>query len=181
MRLFGIAGWSGCGKTTLMERLIPALAGEGWRVGVVKHAHHNFDTDLPGKDSYRFRQAGARAVLAGSSRRWALIRELGEREPEPDVWEQAGRLFAEGGCDLVLAEGFKRAAIPKLEVWRGELERPLLCAEGRECPGTGVGFAACGLAERFAGVFAGGYWGDCGVYFRAFWGRAGMRVKIRAQ
>ena len=169
MRLFGIAGWSGCGKTTLMERLIPALAGEGWRVGVVKHAHHNFDTDLPGKDSYRFRQAGARAVLAGSSRRWALIRELGEGEPEPDVWEQAGRLFAEGGCDLVLAEGFKRAAIPKLEVWRGELERPLLCAEDANVLGLVSDSPPAGLRSGLS-VFSPGDIGGIAEFISAHFG-----------
>ena len=129
MNLMGIAGWSGSGKTTLVERLIPHLRADGWRVGVAKHAHHHFDPDIPGKDSYRFRQAGACAALAGSSRRWALIRELADNEEEPNVWEHARRLTAEGGCDLILAEGFKRAAIPKLEVWRRELEHPLLSAD----------------------------------------------------
>ena len=124
----GIAGWSGSGKTTLLERLLPALGELGWRVGVVKHAHHDFDVDLPGKDSHRFRSAGACAVLASSSRRWALVRELRAGEEEPDVFAQAERLTGEGGCDLILAEGFKRAGIPKVEVWRKELGRPLLCA-----------------------------------------------------
>ena len=125
----GIAGWSGSGKTTLVERLIPLLRADGWRVGVAKHAHHHFDPDIAGKDSHRFRRAGACAALAGSSRRWALIRELSDGEEEPDVREHARRLTVEGGCDLILAEGFKRAAIPKLEVWRCELGRPLLSAE----------------------------------------------------
>ena len=128
MNLMGVAGWSGSGKTTLVERLTPALAGLGWRVGVVKHAHHDFDVDVPGKDSHRFRAAGACAVLASSSRRWALVRELRAGEAEADVFAQARRLTTEGECDLVLAEGFKRAEIPKVEVWREELGRPLLCA-----------------------------------------------------
>ena len=138
MNLIGVAGWSGSGKTTLIERLLPALTALDWRVGVVKHAHHNFDADVPGKDTHRFRMAGACAVLATSPRRWAMIRELEKGGADGadgvgagevgNVLEQGRRLVREGGCDLVLAEGFKLAAIPKLEVWRRVLGRPLLSA-----------------------------------------------------
>ena len=122
MRIFGFAGWSGSGKTTLIERLIPRLAQRGLRVSLVKHAHHEFDIDLPGKDSYRHREAGCTEVLVTSARRWALMHEL-RGNPELTLQEALGRLSA---CDLALVEGFKQAAIPKLEVHRVVLEKPLL-------------------------------------------------------
>ena len=114
MRVFGFAGTSGSGKTTLIEKLIPALSGRGLVVSLVKHAHHDFDVDQPGKDSWRHRQAGAREVLVSSGRRWALMHELRGR-PEPDLDELLARL---GPCDLALIEGFKRAPLAKLEVHR---------------------------------------------------------------
>jgi len=114
MKAFGFAGWSGSGKTTLVEKVIPLLVGGGLRVSLIKHAHHAFDVDQPGKDSYRHRQAGAAEVLVTSSRRWVLMHELrGGREPAFE--EQLARLSP---CDLVIVEGFKFAAIPKIEVWR---------------------------------------------------------------
>ncbi len=116
MKTFGFAGWSGSGKTTLIEKLIPRFVAHGLRVSLVKHAHHTFDVDTPGKDSYRHRHAGATEVLVTSSRRWVLMHELrGAQEPSFD--EQVKRLSP---CDLLLVEGFKFAPIPKLEVWRAE-------------------------------------------------------------
>lgn len=121
-KVFGFAGWSGSGKTTLIERVIAHLSGRGLRVSLIKHAHHQFDVDQPGKDSYRHRTAGAVEVLVSSANRWALMHEL-RGEPELTL-RQAITQF--NPCDLVLVEGFKRESIPKLEVWRGELGKPLL-------------------------------------------------------
>ncbi len=114
MRIFGFAGFSGSGKTTLIEKLIPALVRRGLRGSLFKHAHHEFDVDRPGKDSYRHREAGCNEVLVGSSRRWALMHEL-RGAPEPSLEDLVSHLSA---CDLVLVEGFKREPIPKLEVHR---------------------------------------------------------------
>jgi molybdopterin-guanine dinucleotide biosynthesis protein B len=122
MRAFGFAGFSGAGKTTLIERLIPRLVAAGLRVSLIKHAHHRFDIDKPGKDSWRHREAGASEVLIASDQRWALMHEL-RGDPEPDLQTLLQR-FAP--CDLVLVEGYKRARIPKLEVHRPELGKPLL-------------------------------------------------------
>jgi molybdopterin-guanine dinucleotide biosynthesis adapter protein len=122
MKVFGFAGWSGSGKTTLIEKLIPRFSGAGLRVSLVKHAHHTFDVDQPGKDSYRHRHAGAQEVLVTSSRRWVLMHELrGAAEPGLD-----GQLERLSPCDLVIVEGFKHAPIPKLEVWRRVTGEPLL-------------------------------------------------------
>jgi len=117
MNVFGFAGYSGSGKTTLIEQLIPRLIRRGLRVSLIKHAHHLFDIDKPGKDSYRHREAGASEVLITSGQRWVLMHELRD-EPEPSLEEQL-RLFSP--CDLVLVEGYKFAAIPKLEVYRPAL------------------------------------------------------------
>jgi molybdopterin-guanine dinucleotide biosynthesis protein B len=122
MKTFGFAGWSGSGKTTLIEKLIPRFAGRGLRVSLIKHAHHTFDVDQPGKDSYRHRHAGASEVLVTSSRRWVLMHEL-RGAHEPAFEEQLKRLSP---CDLLLVEGFKFAPIPKLEVWRAETGEALL-------------------------------------------------------
>ena len=122
MRIFGFAGWSGSGKTTLIEKLIPRFAGAGLRVSLIKHAHHTFDVDQPGKDSYRHRHAGAAEVMVTSSRRWVLMHEL-RGAHEPPFEEQIRRLSP---CDLLLVEGFKHAPIPKLEVWRATPGEPLL-------------------------------------------------------
>ena len=122
MRLFGFAGWSGSGKTTLIERLVPRLAARGLTVSLVKHAHHSFDVDQPGKDSWRHRQAGCTEVLVTSAMRWALLHELrGQSELALD--EAIARISP---CDLLLVEGFKAAAVPKLEIWRESLGEPLL-------------------------------------------------------
>src|SRR3954471_17655509 len=122
MKVFGFAGWSGSGKTTLIEKLIPRFVGAGLRVSLIKHAHHTFDVDQPGKDSYRHRHAGAAEVLVTSSRRWVLMHELrGAQEPSFD--EQIKHLSP---CDLLIVAGFKHAPIPKLEVWRAVTGEPLL-------------------------------------------------------
>ena len=121
-KVFGFAGWSGSGKTTLIERVIAHLSGRGLRVALIKHAHHEFDVDQPGKDSYRHRLAGANEVLVSSANRWALMHEL-RGEPELTLRQAINQLSA---CDLVLVEGFKRESIPKLEVWRAEVGKALL-------------------------------------------------------
>jgi molybdopterin-guanine dinucleotide biosynthesis adapter protein len=122
MKIFGFAGWSGSGKTTLIEKLIPRFVQRGLRVSLIKHAHHTFDVDTPGKDSYRHRHAGASEVLVTSSRRWVLMHELrGAQEPS---FEEQIRHFSP--CDLLLVEGFKFAPIPKLEIWRAETGEGLL-------------------------------------------------------
>jgi len=122
MRVIGLAGWSGAGKTTLLRRLIPVLAKQGLRVSTLKHAHHDFDVDQPGKDSWEHRQAGAQEVLVASANRWALMHEL-RGAPEPDLADLLGRLSP---VDLVLIEGFKRGGHPKLEVFRAVNGKPLL-------------------------------------------------------
>ena len=122
MKVIGIAGYSGSGKTTLIEKVIPILVGEGLRVSLVKHAHHEFDLDQPGKDSWRHRHAGCTEVLVSSSRRWAIVHEL-RGAPEVALDEQLKRLSP---CDLVIVEGYKAAPIPKLEVHRREANVPLL-------------------------------------------------------
>jgi len=122
VKVFGFAGFSGSGKTTLIEQLIPRFVMHGLRVSLIKHAHHSFDIDQPGKDSYRHREAGASEILLTSAQRWVLMHELG-REPEPGLREQL-RLFSP--CDLVLVEGYKSADIPKIEVHRPSTGNPLL-------------------------------------------------------
>jgi molybdopterin-guanine dinucleotide biosynthesis protein B len=122
MRVFGLAGWSGSGKTTLLAALIPELIGRGVTVSTIKHAHHEFDIDQPGKDSWVHRQAGAREVMIASSRRFALMRELRDA-PEPALGELVARMAP---VDLLLVEGFKREAHPKLEVHRPSVGKPFL-------------------------------------------------------
>lgn len=113
-RVIGIAGWSGAGKTTLIVKVIPVLVARGLRVAALKHAHHEFDVDTPGKDSWLHRQSGASEVIVASSRRWVQMHELGDA-PEPPLAELLRRVSP---CDLVLVEGYKRDAIPRLEVFR---------------------------------------------------------------
>lgn len=120
--VFGFAGWSGSGKTTLIEQLIPRFVAQGLMVSLVKHAHHEFDLDRPGKDSFRHREAGCREVLVTSAVRWALQHEL-RGAPELSLEDALQRLSA---CDMALVEGFKAAPIPKLEVYRAEIGKPLL-------------------------------------------------------
>ena len=125
MKVFGIAGYSGSGKTTLLEKLLPQLTARGLKVSVIKHAHHGFDIDRPGKDSYRHREAGATEVLLSCGDRWALMHERRE-EPEPTLNELLGHLSP---CDLVLIEGFKREPHEKIEVWRSAVGKPLIAPE----------------------------------------------------
>jgi len=125
MKVFGLVGWSGSGKTTLVVRLLPELVARGVAVSTMKHAHHGFDVDQPGKDSYEHRAAGATEVLVTSQRRWALMRELRD-EPEPAVEDLIER-FAP--VDLILIEGFKRYSFDKLEVYRRALGKPLLAGQ----------------------------------------------------
>ena len=122
MRIIGLAGWSGAGKTTLLTRLIPHLTGQGLRVATIKHAHHAFDIDVPGKDSYEHRAAGAAQVLVASGRRWALMTEL-RGEAEPPLSSLIARLDP---ADLVIIEGFKRDPHPKIEVFRSANQKPWL-------------------------------------------------------
>lgn len=125
MKVFGLAGWSGSGKTALIARLIPEIAARGLVVSTVKHAHHAFDPDQPGKDSHTHRTAGAREVMVSSSRRWALIHELGGAA-EPSLDALIARMTP---VDLLLVEGFKRAPMPKLEIWREANGQPFLHPE----------------------------------------------------
>lgn len=110
MQTLGIVGWSGSGKTTLIERLLPLLGQQGLRVSVIKQSHHDIETDQPGKDSWRHRQAGAHEVLLSTPYRWVLMHEL-RGAPEPELGDMLTRLSP---CDLVLVEGYKRASHPKL-------------------------------------------------------------------
>jgi molybdopterin-guanine dinucleotide biosynthesis adapter protein len=122
MRVIGLAGWSGSGKTTLLGKVIPRLVARGLKVSTLKHAHHGFDVDRPGKDSHSHRMAGATEVLIGSSARFALVHELrGAREPT--VHDLLARLSP---VDLVIVEGYKAAPLPKLEVYRAAVGKPLL-------------------------------------------------------
>ena len=122
MKIFGFAGWSGSGKTTLIERLIPVLVARVGRVSLVKHAHHEFDLDQPGKDSWRHRQAGCTEVLVTSGARWALMHEL-RGAAELTLPEALARLSP---CALALVEGYKAYPLPKLEIWRAAVGKPLL-------------------------------------------------------
>jgi molybdopterin-guanine dinucleotide biosynthesis protein B len=122
MKVIGLAGWSGAGKTTLLTRAIPQLQKQGVRVSVIKHAHHAFDVDVPGKDSWRHREAGAAEVLVSSSQRWALMHEL-RGAAEPRLSELLARMSP---VDLVVVEGFKREPHRKIEVYRAANEKPLL-------------------------------------------------------
>ena len=127
MKILGIAGYSGSGKTTLLESLIPLLGVHGLVVSVIKRAHHGFDVDKPGKDSWRHRQAGAQEVMLASPERWVLMREL-RRDPEENLDNLVSRLSP---CDLVLVEGFKLAPIPKIEVFRPAHGKPAIYPENR--------------------------------------------------
>jgi len=121
MKVVGFAGYSGSGKTTLVERLIPVLRLQGLRVSVVKHAHHRFDIDHPGKDTYRHREAGAFEVVIASNRRLALLREF-EQETQLSVHQLLAELYED--VDWVLVEGFKDSDLQKIEVWRASANQP---------------------------------------------------------
>lgn len=122
MKLFGLAGWSGSGKTTLMVRLLPLLIRRGLRVSTMKHAHHGFDVDKPGKDSHSHREAGATEVLVSSATRWALMHE-NRGAPEPHLEELIARMTP---VDLLIVEGFKSHAHDKLEIYRAANGKPLM-------------------------------------------------------
>jgi len=125
MRLYGVTGWKDTGKTGLMERLVTEITGRGFSVSTVKHAHHATEIDHPGRDSYRHREAGAREVLVASPVRWALMHEL-RGAPEPPLEELLARLSP---ADLVLIEGYKREAHPKIETHRAGAGRGILARE----------------------------------------------------
>ena len=155
MRVIGLAGWSGSGKTTLLTSLIPLLVRRGLTVSTIKHAHHAFDVDRPGKDSFVHREAGASEVLVSSASRWALMHEH-RGAPEPALPELLGKLSP---CDLVLVEGFKREPIPKLEIWRAAVGKPplhpddpniVLVASDDPCPAARVPVLPLGDLPRIA-------------------------------
>ena len=125
--LFGLAGWSGSGKTTLAEQLITEWTAQGLDVATIKHAHHEFEADTPGKDSWRHRKAGARQVLVSSAIRSAHFIE--HKTMEPELAQLLDRLLP---CDLVLIEGFKREPVPKMEIFRAELGKPNLYTEDNQ-------------------------------------------------
>ncbi len=125
MNVFGVVGWKNAGKTGLMERLVAEITSRGFRVSTIKHAHHNFDVDQPGKDSYRHRVAGATEVMLASANRFALMHEL-RAEEEPSLAQLLERL---SHVDLVLVEGYKRDAHPKVEAYRAETGNPLIASE----------------------------------------------------
>lgn len=157
MRVIGLAGWSGAGKTTLLAKVMPSLVARGLRVSTLKHAHHSFDLDQPGKDSHTHRMAGATEVLVSSANRWAVMHEL-RGAPEPALAVLLGKLSA---VDLVIVEGYKRDRHPKLEVYRASLGKPLLqpddphivaIASDAEMPGASVPVVALGDVEAVAEV-----------------------------
>jgi len=131
MKVIGLSGWSGAGKTTLLSRVIPYLRGQGLRVSVIKHAHHEFDVDVPGKDSWVHRQSGATEVLVSSTRRWALMHEL-RGAGEPPLPELLAKMSP---VDLVIIEGFKREPHRKIEVHRIGNDKPLLFPEDPDIVG----------------------------------------------
>lgn len=122
--MLGFAAWSGTGKTTLLVQLLPRLRGRGLRVGMIKHAHHSFEVDQPGKDSYELRKAGASPMLVVSSRRWALMADL-EQERDPLLQDMLDRLD-QTQLDVILVEGFKHESFPKIELHRPAVGKPLL-------------------------------------------------------
>ena len=122
MRIIGLAGWSGSGKTTLLAKVIPRIVARGFSVSTIKHAHHSFDMDRPGKDSHTHRMAGATEVVVCSANRWAIVHEL-RGEAEPTLSELVQKASP---VDLMLVEGYKRASHPKLEVYRPAVGKPLL-------------------------------------------------------
>jgi molybdopterin-guanine dinucleotide biosynthesis adapter protein len=140
-KIFGLVGWSGSGKTTLMQQLLPDLIGRGYSVSTMKHSHHNFDIDKPGKDSYMHRMAGAHEVLITGAKRWALLHEnRDEMEPEMDML-----LANMAPVDLVLIEGFKSHRHQKLEVHRPSVGKPLLAKDDPS-------IVAVASDERLAGL-----------------------------
>lgn len=148
MRVICLAGWSGAGKTTLLKEVIPVLIARGLSVSTIKHAHHDFDIDQPGKDSWYHRQAGATEVLVSSGKRWALMHEL-RGSPEPPLAELLQRL---GPVDLVIVEGFKREAYPKIEVFRAENAKPFLHPDDPSIVGIAADVAVTDVAIPVVGL-----------------------------
>jgi molybdopterin-guanine dinucleotide biosynthesis protein B len=151
MRVFGVTGWKNSGKTTLVEALVRELTRRGWRIATVKHAHHDFDIDKEGTDSFRHRKAGAMEVAIVSGRRWALMHELGDEE-EPALEEVLSRLSP---ADLVLVEGYKRGSHRKIEARRLDAkdQSPLTAIDGNiaaiaaDHPVTGESVPVFGLGD----------------------------------
>ena len=125
--MIGLAGWSGSGKTTLITKVLPVLIKRGLKISTLKHAHHGFDLDQPGKDSFMHRAAGASEVIISSAKRWAVLHELHE-EPE---WDMPALLKKIAPVDLVLVEGYKRESFPKIEIYRVANGKPLLHGEDK--------------------------------------------------
>lgn len=144
MKVVGLAGWSGAGKTTLLTKLLPELAKRGLSASTIKHAHHAFDVDTPGKDSWMHRQAGAREVLVSSENRFALMHEL-RGAPE---WTLSQLLEKLSPCDLVIVEGFKRSGHPKIEVHRAANSKPFLWPNDSDIIGLASDIAAGQGAPR---------------------------------
>jgi molybdopterin-guanine dinucleotide biosynthesis protein B len=141
MKIFGLAGWSGSGKTTLMVHLLPELVGRGVKVSTIKHAHHDFEIDRPGKDSYEHREAGATEVMVTGGKRWALMHEIREKA-EPSVAELMRHMTA---VDLLMIEGFKNDEHPKLEVFRAATGKSLLCTQDQNIVAVASDEALAGL------------------------------------
>jgi molybdopterin-guanine dinucleotide biosynthesis adapter protein len=141
-KIIGITGWSGSGKTALIVRLIPELAKRGYRVATVKHAHHDFDIDKPGKDSYAHRAAGATEVVVSSARRWAVVHENRD-EAEPTLDEILAKLSP---VDIILVEGFKTEAHPKIEVHRPATDTDLICRQNDTIVAVASDAALSGLS-----------------------------------
>jgi molybdopterin-guanine dinucleotide biosynthesis protein B len=141
MRIFGLAGWSGSGKTSLLVRLLPELNRRGLRVSTLKHAHHGFDVDQPGKDSWEHRNAGAVEVMVSSTRRWALMHEH-RGAPEAGLAELVAHMTP---VDLVIVEGYKTHPHPKLEVHRASIGKPLLCHDDPDVVAVAADCAIDGL------------------------------------
>ena len=146
--VFGITGWSGSGKTSLIERIVPLLTARGLVVGALKHAHQGFDIDLPGKDSHRFRSAGCREVAVSSSRRWVLIHEHGGEKEEAKMNDMLAQF--DSSCDLILVEGYKDAPIPKVEVWRREVGQTPIAMDNSHVAAVATEDEIDGLPEHCA-------------------------------
>ncbi|MDP6259877.1 MAG: molybdopterin-guanine dinucleotide biosynthesis protein B [Rhodospirillales bacterium] len=142
MKIFGLAGWSGSGKTTLIVKLIPEFVSRGLTVSTMKHAHHKFDIDVPGKDSYEHRQAGASEVMISASQRWALMHEVGDID-EPSMDELIARMSQ---VDLLLVEGFKWHSHLKMEIHRPSIGKPLLQKDDPEIIAVASDEALAGLS-----------------------------------
>ncbi len=142
MNIFGLAGWSGSGKTTLIVKLIPEFVSRGLTVSTMKHAHHKFDIDVPGKDSYEHRQAGASEVMISASQRWALMHEVGDID-EPSVDELIAHMSP---VDLLLVEGFKWHSHRKMEIHRPSIGKPLLQKDDPEIIAVASDEALAGLS-----------------------------------